>query len=199
MNTSSLLHAISKYVRLTAADEKVVTELFLQKTLNQHDYLLREGEICRSLVFINRGLIRYYYQQGGEEITYNFGRENDFACNYMSFFRQAPSTKTIQALETTELLTISFDNLQLLYKSITEGERFGRLHIEECYTQAISQLASQYTDKPDQRYLKFTQQFPDLVQRLPQYYIASYVGIKPQSLSRIRKRLSFPAFINQGE
>jgi CRP-like cAMP-binding protein len=195
----SLLKAIAKYIPLTTSDEKIILELFTMRKLEKSEHFLVAGEVCKHMAFSERGLLRYYYLQHGDEITYNFSRENDFVCNYMSFFQKNPSTKNIQALEATTLYIITFENLQLLYKKIGEGEKFGRLHIEKCYTQAILQLASQYTDDPEQRYLKFIQQFPDLLQRIPQYYIASYVGVRPQSLSRIRKRLSTAAFINQGE
>jgi hypothetical protein len=83
---------------------------------------------------------------------------------------------------------ISFDDLQRFYREVVLGERFGRLIAEEIFIDSIQQLASFYQDRPAVRYRKFVSRFPQLVQRLPQYYIASYVGIEPQSLSRIRRR-----------
>lgn len=161
-----------------------------KRKLHKEDYFLREGEVCRYLAFVEQGLLRYYMNQDGEEITYNFGREKDFVCNYVSFFQKSPSTKNIQATEPATLLVVSYEDLQVLYKKLREGEKFGRLLIEKNYVEAILQLSSQYTDSPEKRYLKFLESFPDLQQRLPQYYIASFVGVKPPSLSRIRKRLS---------
>ena len=84
--------------------------------------------------------------------------------------------------------TISFDDLQRFYKQVDLGERFGRLIAEEIFVDSLEQLASFYQDKPATRYQNFVRRFPQLVQRIPQYYIASYVGIEPQSLSRIRRR-----------
>jgi CRP-like cAMP-binding protein len=93
------------------------------------------------------------------------------------------------ALEPTTLLVITSQDLQKLYTNLSNGEKFGRLLMESVYTDAIQQIISFYTGSPQQRYQEFLENQPGLVQRVPQYYIASYIGIKPQSLSRIRKRL----------
>ena len=85
---------------------------------------------------------------------------------------------------------ISYAGIQQFYKEVTTGERFGRLAIEQVFVSAASQIISLYTDPSEVRYNKFISNFHDVAQRIPQYYIASYVGIKPQSLSRIRKRIS---------
>jgi len=81
-------------------------------------------------------------------------------------------------------------DIQQLYREVEHGERFGRLALEQVYLIAINQIGSMYADPPEVRYSKFLSDFRDIVQRIPQYYIASYVGIKPQSLSRIRKRIA---------
>jgi len=87
------------------------------------------------------------------------------------------------------LQIITFEDLQRLYSEVREGDRLGRLVIEYVFLTSMEQLKSFYTDSPATRYEQFVSSDPDLAQRIPQYYIASYVGIKPQSLSRIRKRL----------
>ncbi|MFC5410233.1 Crp/Fnr family transcriptional regulator [Larkinella bovis] len=186
---AELIQAIGRYIELTESDQRLIGELFRKKILEKNDYWLLEGEVCRHLGLVTQGVLRYFYNRDGEEITYNFGREGDFVCNYLSFFQQQPSAKIIQATEPTELLVISYEQLQRFYQQVKDGERFGRLLMEKNYAEVIHQLTSQYTDSPEKRYLNFLHHFPDLVQRLPQYYIASYVGVKPQSLSRIRKRL----------
>ena len=88
------------------------------------------------------------------------------------------------------MYVISFDDLQRFYREVEYGERFGRLGIEQVFINVINQVGSMYTNSPDIRYQKFITDFSDITQRIPQYYIASFVGIKPQSLSRIRKRIS---------
>jgi CRP-like cAMP-binding protein len=188
--SEKLITSIKSYVNLTSKEVDYVNELFRKKELKKGDFFLAEGQICKQVGFIVKGLIRYYIDYEGEEKTYAFGQENNFVCNYESFLQQVPSTKIIQALEDCEMFIISFDDLQIFYKSIIEGERFGRLVIEQVFLQTLQDLSSFYTEIPENRYGKFLKEHPDLQQRISQYHIASYVGVKPQSLSRIRKRIS---------
>ncbi len=133
--------------------------------------------------------MRYYINHDGEEKTYAFAQENNFVCNNESFVPQTFSTKNIQAIEDCEILQISYDDLQVFYKTIEQGERFGRLVIEQVFIETLQDLSSFYTDTAEDRYEDFLKKHADLQQRTSQYHIASYVGVKPQSLSRIRKRI----------
>lgn len=186
----SLLNAIRNYVPLSSNDEAIIHGLFHKKIYKKGEHLLEAGNICRYIIFIDTGLVRYYINNDGEEKTNYFNKENEFVCNYMSFLPQIPSNVNIQALEPTTVYAISFNDMQEFYASVEHGERFGRLGIEDVFINVISQVVSLYTDPPDLRYSKFISRFADIGQRIPQYYIASYVGIKPQSLSRIRKRIA---------
>jgi CRP-like cAMP-binding protein len=186
----SLIDAIKRYVSVSEADEKVIDRLFHKKSFKKGEHLLEAGNVCRYVIFIETGLVRYYINQDGEEKTTYFNKESEFVCDYMSFLPQAPAWQNIQALEDTVVWVISHRDLQQFYKDVANGERFGRLGVEEVFVQAIMQIGSLYADPPDVRYTKFVTTFPHLVQRVPQYYIASYVGVKPQSLSRIRRRLA---------
>jgi CRP-like cAMP-binding protein len=188
---ASLISAIEYFIRLDDTEKEFISSLVIPKTLAKGDHLLREGQVCREVGFIEKGLIRYYQtKDDGEEITLHFGKENEFTCNYQSFLDHSISLTAIQCLEPSEILTISYDNLQRLYEEVREGQKFGRLACEFIYLQAQSQLRSMYTDEPEQRYINFVNNYPDLQQRIPQYYISSFVGVKPPSLSRIRKRLA---------
>jgi CRP-like cAMP-binding protein len=141
------------------------------------------------LYFLEKGLVRYYSANDGEEQTNYFNKEGEWVCDYPAFLPQTPSAVSIQALEDTATCAISYNDLQAFYQEVEHGERFGRLGIEQVFVNVIRQITSIYTDKPEVRYEKFMQAYFDIAQRIPQYYIASYVGVKPQSLSRIRKRL----------
>jgi len=187
---NNLLYSIRNLIALSPAEADIVTSLFKEKTYRKGDLFLKEGQICKQVGFVAKGLMRYYINHDGEEKTYAFSQENNYVCNYESFLPQCPSSKNIQALEDSNVLVISHDDLQIFYKTVREGERFGRIVIGAVFIQLLEDLSSFYTDRPEHRYEKFIRNHPDLQQRISQYHIASYVGVKPQSLSRIRKRIS---------
>lgn len=188
--TEELIISIQSFIDLNPKEIDCIKQLFKQKQVKKGDFFLAEGQVCKQVGFIVNGLMRYYINHNGEEKTYAFAQENNFICNYESFLPQTPSTKIIQALEDCEILQISFTDLQIFYKSVSEGERFGRLVIEQVFIHLLQDLSSFYTDTPEYRYGQFIKKHPDLQQRISQYHIASYVGVKPQSLSRIRKRIA---------
>ena len=185
-----LIEKIKTYVPLSLADEKIIRKLFHKKVIQKDEHLLEAGQVCRHLTFIERGLVRYYLFTNGEEQTNYFNKEGEWVCDYPSFLSKTPTMVCIQALEPTIVWTISYVDLQTFYKEVEYGERFGRLGIEQVFNNIMQQIISLYTDKPEVRYEKFISAYFDIAQRIPQYYVASYVGVKPQSLSRIRKRIS---------
>jgi CRP-like cAMP-binding protein len=185
-----LIGTIQSFIALNPKEIECINILFKNKSIKKNDFFLAEGQVCKHVGFIIKGLMRYYINHNGEDKTYAFAQEGNFVCNNESFIPQTASTKIIQALEDCEIVQISFADLQIFYRSINGGERFGRLIIEQVFIQTLQDLSSFYTDTPEDRYDKFIKQHPDLQQRISQYHIASYVGVKPQSLSRIRKRIS---------
>jgi CRP-like cAMP-binding protein len=186
---TSLLDNIQSLITLDQGEKDFITSLFKEKRYKKGDFFLAEGQICKYVGFITKGLMRYYINHDGEEKTYSFSQENQYVCNYESFIPQNPSLKVIQALEDTEVLVISHTDLQLLYSNVKKGERFGRIAIEGVFLQLLLDINSLYTETPELRYETFLKNHSDLQQRISQYHIASYVGVKPQSLSRIRKRI----------
>jgi CRP-like cAMP-binding protein len=186
----SLLNSMQNLILLSPAEIDTITSLFREKTYKKGEFFLEEGRICKQVGFIVKGLMRYYINHDGEEKTYEFSQENEYVCNYESFLPQKPSSKIIQALEDSDVLVISHADLQLLYASIREGERFGRIAIEAVFVKLLQDLSSFYTETPEARYERFLKNHAGLQQRISQYHVASYVGVKPQSLSRIRKRIS---------
>jgi len=185
-----LVQTIRSYIPFSPADEAVAHKLFHRKEYKKGAHLLTAGEICRHLIFIESGLVRYYITRDGEDQTNYFNKEGDFVCYYPSFLPQKSSGVSIQALEDCLVWQISFDGLQQFYKDVQYGERFGRLGLEAVFVNVSAQMGSIYTETPEIRYQNFLSNYSAIAQRVPQYYIASYVGVKPQSLSRIRKRLS---------
>ncbi|MEO3403983.1 Crp/Fnr family transcriptional regulator [Mucilaginibacter sp. CAU 1740] len=189
---SLLITTIKKLITISADEEAILTNLFKPLNLKAGEYFLEEGQLCRYVGFIEEGLVRYYMNDDGNQKTLYFNKEGEFVSNYQSFLPRVPSNTSIQAIEDTVLQVINYADMQRMYSDVKEGERLGRLGIEHVFLNSIQQLKSFYKDSPADRYQEFLRCYPDLAQRIPQYYIASYVGIKPQSLSRIRKRLVEP-------
>lgn len=186
--TQNLIDKLRTYIEFDEDEERFIDSVFKVKHFAKGEHFLLAGDVCRSAAFIESGVFRFYINTDERDPTYYFTAESEFICDYPSFLPQRPSYVNIQALEAAEIRAISFDDLQRFYREIRFGERFGRLMAEEIFVDSMQQLASFYADKPAIRYQNFVDRFPQLVQRLPQYYIASYVGIEPQSLSRIRRR-----------
>ena len=184
-----LLKTIQSIITLDPAEIDIVTSLFKEKTYKKGQYFLEEGRICREVGFMAKGLMRYFINLNGEEKIYDFSQENEFVCNYESFLPQVPSSKSIQALEDSIVFVISYADLQVFYKTVRGGERFGRIAIESVFVKLLQDISSLYTETPEVRYERFLKNHADLQQRISQYHIASFVGVKPQSLSRIRKRI----------
>ncbi|MFC5411843.1 Crp/Fnr family transcriptional regulator [Larkinella bovis] len=190
MNDSlaTLLEKIRLIVPLRETDITLIGTLFQPWHLKKGAYFVQPGQVCQQVGFIQTGLMRYFVNQDGDEKIYSFGLENDFVCDYESFLSQRPCRRAVQAIEDVSLLVISSANLLRLYAEVTDGERFGRIVIEQIFVKTIGQLVSLYTDSPERRYQTFLDDYPTLSARINQYHIASYVGVKPQSLSRIRAR-----------
>ncbi|MFD2937373.1 Crp/Fnr family transcriptional regulator [Spirosoma flavum] len=185
---TALIEEIRRVVPLSELDITLLGTLFKPWLLKKGDYFVQQGQICQHVGFIQTGLVRYFVNQDGNEKIYSFGLESDFVCDYESFLSQEPCRRTIQAIEDSSLVVISSASLQRLFAELTYGERFGRVVIEQIFVKTIGQLVSLYTDSPEVRYQAFLDEYPTLSARITQYHIASYVGVKPQSLSRIRAR-----------
>lgn len=186
-----LLDRIKQIIDIDKEAEEFITTSFKELKIKKGDHFLKEGEPNLLLGFIVNGLVRIYITKNGDEqSSIDFSKEGEFVTVYESFIQQGISTQSIQAIEDTTLLVINNDNLQNLYNNIPNGNKLGRILIEKRFIELAKQLLSIYLHNSEQRYLHFVKTYPDLLQRIPQYHISSFVGVKPQSLSRIRKRLA---------
>ncbi len=164
--------------------------LLTERRLVKREPLLRAGEVCNQIAFVNQGCLRYYYLKDGNEFNGQFFFEGAWVGDYQSFLTGQPSIQYIDALEDANLLVISRADLQRLYTEQPRFERFGRLLAENVVVGSQRRTASLLFDTPEERYLKLITERPKVVERIPLHHIASYLGIKPESLSRIRKRLA---------
>jgi CRP-like cAMP-binding protein len=160
------------------------------KTFEKNEPLLKEGEICKNVFYIHTGLIRFYFVADGREITTGFMADNQFASDYSSFLLQKPSQKNIEALYKTETVFFTHEVTQKLYKTIPAFQIFGRRMAENLFLTFDEENTRLNTLNPEARYLRLINKSSPLLQKIPQYMLASYLGITPEHLSRIRKKIS---------
>ncbi|HCW77105.1 MAG TPA: Crp/Fnr family transcriptional regulator [Candidatus Marinimicrobia bacterium] len=161
-----------------------------RRLLKKHEHLLKEGQSVNSIAFVEKGNLRLYYLSDGKEINNHFFLEGDYAVSYLDFLKQRPSRYFIQALEDCELLTFDSQSLQAAYDQSKNWERFGRIIAESAYATATNRFESFLFLSARDRYLQMQKDYPRFIQRIPLFHLASYLGIEPESLSRIRKEIS---------
>ena len=180
--------SITSLVDFEEEDLMYFLSLFTYKKIKKNQYFLREGEICNQVAFINSGLIRSFFLIDGREQVDSFSLESEWITDYVSFLNRQRSAFYIQAMVDTELFLLSYDNIQKIYDRGKAFERFGRLITEQLYIISVSRATSLLLEKPEQRYLTLLKEEPHLLALIPLKQIASYLGVEPESLSRIRKR-----------
>lgn len=185
-----LKSSLERLLPLTREEFVYFVTLLSPRKLTKHEPFLRAGEVCREIAFINQGCIRYYYLKDGDEFNGQFFFEGSWIGEYQSFLTGQPSVQYFDALEDSELLVMQHTDLQKLYDELPTFERFGRKLAENVVIGSQRRTASLLFDTPEERYLKLITERPKVIERIPLHHIASYLGIKPESLSRIRKRLT---------
>ena len=183
-----LISRIRDYISLSEQEVCLVNSLFRKELHRKNDQILKEGDVCDKFFFIEKGIIRLTKTLKGKESTLVFRAEGSFGTIIESFSTQAPSPISIYAIEPCILNTISFKDLETFYQKVKEGDRFGRLIFEEVIIESSNHLLELHTLSPEQRFINLTKDHPELIERIPQYMIASFLCIEPQTLCRIKKR-----------
>lgn len=186
----SVYRYVNHFISLTEKEKSIFENAFTFRQVPKNFVLIEEGKVATELFFINKGLLRLYYTKDGDDITGFIFREGLFAGSYDSFLRKSPGIQTLETLEDCDLLVITASNMETLYEQIPKMHILTRKIAEQRFINAQMILSSFILDSPEERYLKFEQQNRDLLLRVPQHIIASFLGITPVSLSRIRKRIA---------
>ncbi len=182
---------VSQFAHLSQEEWEAVMPFIETRNLKKNEYFVREGEIARYISFTKSGYLRVYYNHDGDEITRDISPLHSFVTALPSYISQTPSYEIIQAITDCELFVIYHDNLELLYDSYSNWQRVGRRVIEEMFVQTQSRIYAFITQPAEVRYKEMMKQFPDIFQHVPLQYIASYLGITSQSLSRLRRTVQF--------
>ncbi len=183
-----LLNHIQNYSPLSAAAQNALEDCFEKVTLPKNDFLLTEGQICRHLYFLESGALRGFYNLDGKEITHWFGFEKDFVTSFHSFITHEPAVENIQLLEGSILWAISKETLTALFNQYHEIERLMRIAYEKYYIRLEERFVNAQFKTASERYENLLQQTPHIIERVPLGFIASYLGISQETLSRIRSK-----------
>lgn len=186
---NKLLNYFSRLGTVTQEESDAIAETMVIKTFKKGTILLREGQVSREAYFVLDGCVRQYFMVNGEERTINFFSEEQWVVSITSFTNNLPSAHFVGCCTDATLVVGNKEREEDLYRRFPNLETISRKVMVQVFAEQQEVMASYYTDTPEQRYLKLLQTRPDLFQTIPQYHLASYIGVKPESLSRIRKRI----------
>lgn len=174
-------------------DEEIVEAFryFEKRIIPRKDFFLRSGEVCRTKGYVNRGCFRrYYIDEHAKDVIINFAFEEWWVGDLESFNTCRPSIYYVQALEESEVFCICRENHEQLCEALPKYEKFHNNKALRSHYATLRRLTHFQSQTPEEKYTSFLKEHPELFQRVPLHYIASYLGIEPESLSRLRKRLS---------
>jgi len=184
----SLSDYLSRFSTLSNTDIARVEQCFVPMQIARDEHVIKEGQVCKFLSFVESGMFLYYKTgDDGQEIVTGFAEEEEWVSHYQSFIAKTPSPVFIKAIELSHIQTISLEQLNRLCREIAGFEALSKQLVEKAFIQMINQTLEFQNLKAEERYDKLLKTYPSIVQRVPQYYVASFLGIAPQSLSRIRK------------
>ena len=180
---------LKKHISLTDEEIKTLSNLIKVKKFKKKEFLLKEGQICKANYFVETGLLRMFYisTKGIEQITH-FALENWWISDYMSFTMQTEGKFYIQAVEDSEIILIEYHKQEELFKQLPQLERYFRIMTQRAYAASQMRIKYFHDHSKEENYRLFVSLFPKFVQRIPQYMLASYLGITPEYLSELRKK-----------
>jgi CRP-like cAMP-binding protein len=184
-----ILTNIARHIQLTQEEKKYFTSLLKHRTVRKKHYLLQAGEVSRHENFVLKGLLRAYtVDDKGQEHIAMFAMEEWWVSDLFSFLTNTPATQHIDALEDSEVLSIEKSDLEKLYAEIPKFEKFFRILLQNAFVANQQRVLASISQTAEEQYLAFIKKYPTLEQRIPQHQVASFLGITPETISRIRRQ-----------
>ncbi len=188
---NDILQYINRHINLTNDEVSVLKSKLKHRNYLKGQYIVQSGDVCRYHTYIVSGKVRtFYLDDNGNEHIITFGIEAWWVGDLGSLITQTPADFNVQCLENSEVIQISYTDLEALYEAIPKLERFFRLIIQKAYVHTQKRIVRNYSLSARERYLLFLDEYPEIVQRVPQYMIASYLGITKEFLSTIRNQIA---------
>lgn len=188
MDTNKLRCVIATVSDIDDEAWEAAEAVFKTKQLKKKEYFLRQGEVCRYIGFIHSGYTRLFFNLNDTDITKDFNMENSFCGSYASFISGAPSHFNVVAMEPLQLQVITKENLLMLTDKYMSWQKFLRVAMQNMFISKENREILFLTSSPEERYANLLQNHHDWVRRVPLKYLASYLGITPETLSRIRRK-----------
>lgn len=187
----NFIQHLQKYISLNEDDIHLLSLFIKSSIIKKKQFLLEEGKIEKANYFVEKGLLRMFFinDKGVEQIT-QFALENWWLSDYMSLGMQTPSHFYIQAVEDSEIIIVERQRQEDLFKQLPQLERYFRIMMQRAYAASQMRFKYVYDYSKEENYRQFVTLFPKFVQRIPQYMLASYLGITPEYLSELRKKIS---------
>ena len=190
MQQNLLIQFLESFVPLSGNEKELILESFEASSLKRRQKLLTAGEVCKSYAFVVSGCFRMYgTDDKGFEHNIQFVAENDWIADIASFYTEKPSQLNIQALEASEVLLFPQKQLYHLFEEVHKLNRIFKVMIDRKYIEMQNRVLQNFSSTAEQRYLAFLDQYPTLTNRLPNTQIASYLGITPEFLSKVRSNI----------
>lgn len=190
MPTDAIIRFLENYIPVSEGEKSLIQAPFEEHVLKRRQKLLRSGEVCKAYTFVVSGCFRMYgIDDRGFEHNIQFVAENDWIADMASFYTGKASLLNIEALEASRVLQIGQADLYRLYEEVPKLNRIFKVMIEHKYIELQNRVLQNFSSTAEQRYLDFLEQYKALANRLPNTQIASYLGITPEFLSRIRKNM----------
>lgn len=184
-----LTNHIKRFVSLTAEEEKLLCSYLRIEKYNKKEHLLEMGESCTGRYFINSGVLRMYtLNEKGVEQVIHFAIEGWWITDYFTYKTNMPSKSNIQAVETAEVVIVDAAIQDELLEKLPQLEKYFRLVLEKAYAASLMRTHYMFNFSAEERYRHFISAYPDFVQRVPQYLLASYLGFTPEFLSKMRAK-----------
>ena len=190
MNLSRLIEHIEKFVLSTETEKHQIRQCFKTIQLKNKEFLLNDGQVCKSLYFVESGCLRMFFinKKASEQIV-QFALEGWWLTDYFSFMNTTTSEYYIQAIEKSEICAIDTQMFEELLRGLPKLERYFRIVMQKGIAAAQYRSKLTYEMSKEEFYVHFSTAFPEFMQRVPQYMIASYLGLTPEYLSELRKKL----------
>ena len=186
---SNLIDNINRYVSLTSKEEDRIISIIKSSRVKKKQYIIQPGFVCRNRTYIVEGAFRVFYlDDNGKEHTVSIGVEDWFVTDIFSYINQTPALNFAEALEDAHIFQMRYEDIEPLCKEIHSLSEYFRLTTEKAFSFSRRRVISNISMTAEQRYDEYLKKYPHIVNRVPQYVLASYLGMSQEFLSKIRKR-----------